>query len=668
MINYLIKIFLPSFLLMSSIFSYLFYVEIKSEEILIEATEEVGHINLQIKTIGETFGDLVSDLNYLSTHQLLQKLVSQSSDDAKKYLEFDFLSFSQNKKKYDQIRFIDKKGNEAIRINYNNGKPSIVRQESLSNKGDRYYFKQTMSLDSNEIFISPLDLNIENGQVEVPHKPMIRFATPIYDKTGNKQGIVILNYLGSELLDKIRSVATTAIGDVSLLNSSGYWFVSFSAENEWGFMFEDRKEKVYKTLFPEAWTTITGNESGQFYTENGLFTFATVHPLQEINKIVSTSFKTASKKNTTLNKGRYIWKTVSRIPPEILDKKSMDLLSTYFLYFILFSILIFIISLYFANMIFRTKQMHIKVIESRAQAEKSKELFRKSEERLIDAQHIANLGSWEFDINNNQMTWSDGMFKIINIDRNKYEASYETLLNFIHPDDREYVKEKNIESINNKKQYEVDYRLLMTDGEIKYIHQRCKIKINDEGGTLQSFGTIQDITKYKQAEDKITYMAQHDTLTDLSNRRLFAELSNLELNRAKRDKEELALLFIDIDGFKLVNDTLGHATGDEVLQIIANQLKELVRDSDIISRFGGDEFVILLTNQCHSGGAEKIANAIIKNISSPFKIKNKNISIGASIGIALYPGDADNIEGLIKVADRAMYSAKDSGKNTWKMA
>ncbi len=668
MINYLIKIFLPSFLLMSSIFSYLFYVEIKSEEILIEATEEVGHINLQIKTIGETFGDLVSDLNYLSTHQLLQKLVSQSSDDAKKYLEFDFLSFSQNKKKYDQIRFIDKKGNEAIRINYNNGKPSIVRQESLSNKGDRYYFKQTMSLDSNEIFISPLDLNMENGQVEVPHKPMIRFATPIYDKTGNKQGILILNYLGSALLDKIRSVATTAIGDVSLLNSSGYWFISFSAENEWGFMFEDRKEKVYKTLFPEAWTTITGNESGQFYTENGLFTFATVHPLQKINKTVSTSFNTTSKKNASYNKGRYIWKTVSRIPTGILNKRSMDLLSTYFQYFILFSILIFIISLYFANMIFRTKQMHIKVIESRVQAEKSKELFRKSEERLIDAQHIANLGSWEFDINKNQMTWSDGMFKIINIDRNKYEASYETLLNFIHPDDREYVKEKNIESINNKKQFEVDYRLLMTDGEIKYIHHVCKIKINDEGLALQAFGTIQDITKYKQAEDKITYMAQHDTLTDLSNRRLFAELSNLELNRGKRDKEELALLFIDIDGFKLVNDTLGHAIGDEVLQIIANQLKELVRDSDIISRFGGDEFVILLTNQCHSGGAEKIANAIIKNISSPFKIKNKNISIGASIGIAYYPGDADNIENLIKVADRAMYSAKDSGKNTWKRA
>jgi len=296
MLKYLIKIFLPSFLVMSCIFGYLLYVEIKSEEILIEATEEVGHINLQIKTIGETFGDLVSDLNYLSTHQLLQKLISNNPDDAKKYLEADLLSFSQNKKTYDQIRFIDKKGNEAIRINYNNGKPSIVPQELLRNKGDRYYFKQTISLDNNEIFISPLDLNMENGQVEVPHKPMIRFATPIYDKTGIKQGILILNYLGSALLDKIRSVATTAIGDVSLLNSSGYWFVSFSAENEWGFMFEDRKEKVYKTLFPEAWTTITGNESGQFYTEKGLFTFATVHPLQEINKAVSTSFNTTSKK------------------------------------------------------------------------------------------------------------------------------------------------------------------------------------------------------------------------------------------------------------------------------------------------------------------------------------------------------------------------------------
>ena len=175
-----------------------------------------------------------------------------------------------------------------------------------------------------------------------------------------------------------------------------------------------------------------------------------------------------------------------------------------------------------------------------------------------------------------------------------------------------------------------------------------------------------EICARKKIESELKHLAQHDVLTALPNWRLFEELSSLALSHAKRNSNEQSLLFIDIDGFKLVNDSFGHKTGDELLVLIAERLKECVRFSDIVARIGGDEFCVHLCNQCNKIDTKAIASKIVESISAPFKVNNNVINIGASVGISSYPNDGSDIENLIQKADSAMYEAKKSGKNTYR--
>ena len=177
----------------------------------------------------------------------------------------------------------------------------------------------------------------------------------------------------------------------------------------------------------------------------------------------------------------------------------------------------------------------------------------------------------------------------------------------------------------------------------------------------------EEISIRKDAEEKLKYLAHHDALTGLPNRRLFEELSSVALSFAKRSKYEQAILFIDIDGFKDVNDTLGHNAGDALLIMIAKRLEECVRESDIVARLGGDEFTIHLGIDCNANGAKTAASKIVESISMPFDLGKDIANVGASVGISIYPNDAEDVETLVQNADAAMYVAKKSGKNAYKL-
>jgi len=170
-----------------------------------------------------------------------------------------------------------------------------------------------------------------------------------------------------------------------------------------------------------------------------------------------------------------------------------------------------------------------------------------------------------------------------------------------------------------------------------------------------------------KAEEKLKHLALHDALTDLPNRHLFEELSDNALKSAKRSKSQQAVLFVDIDGFKAINDTLGHKAGDELLIEIARRLEKNVRESDIVARIGGDEFTVHLGGQCGETDACCIAEKIIASIAKPFQLEAGTANVGASVGIATYPEDADNVESLVQSADAAMYAVKKGGKNAYQL-
>ncbi|MFA7399679.1 MAG: diguanylate cyclase [Sideroxydans sp.] len=172
------------------------------------------------------------------------------------------------------------------------------------------------------------------------------------------------------------------------------------------------------------------------------------------------------------------------------------------------------------------------------------------------------------------------------------------------------------------------------------------------------------LTRLKQTNEQVTHLAHHDGLTGLPNRILFYDRLNQAIARARRDKESVAVLFLDLDGFKKINDTMGHAIGDALLTEAAKRIQSCVRESDTVARMGGDEFTAILCNV--GNGKEIVAQKILDTIRQPFMLADQSCSVGVSIGIAIYPDSGGNAEDLVKVADTAMYLAKDSGKNCYR--
>ena len=190
--------------------------------------------------------------------------------------------------------------------------------------------------------------------------------------------------------------------------------------------------------------------------------------------------------------------------------------------------------------------------------------------------------------------------------------------------------------------------------------------IRDAGGAISHYvAVLSDITPVKRAEERLEHLAHHDPLTGLPNRLLFVGSLRQSIEHARRHGEKVALLFIDLDRFKLINDSLGHPAGDALLKTIGARLKAAVRAEDVVTRFGGDEFTVALDEVADPEAAGHLAGKLIAEISRPLHLDGHEVAVGASIGIALFPDDAEGADELIKMADTAMYRAKEQGRGTY---
>jgi diguanylate cyclase (GGDEF)-like protein/PAS domain S-box-containing protein len=208
-------------------------------------------------------------------------------------------------------------------------------------------------------------------------------------------------------------------------------------------------------------------------------------------------------------------------------------------------------------------------------------------------------------------------------------------------------------------------RRLRPDGEARYVSLSGR-PIFDEHGTFRGYrGTGKDITSERVADERIQYLAYHDGLTGLPNRSMFSRLLNHGIAHAHRNSKQLAVLFIDLDRFKNINDTLGHEAGDALLIEVGSRIKQMIRGSDTVARLGGDEFVILIEDVKNTDDVAVVAGKILSAIVKPFNLAGQDFRVTASIGISIYPQDGDSEQVLMKKADIAMYQAKEEGKNNF---
>ncbi len=243
---------------------------------------------------------------------------------------------------------------------------------------------------------------------------------------------------------------------------------------------------------------------------------------------------------------------------------------------------------------------------------------------------------------------------------NNAQLSYN---DFIVERDKEKVWEVVQRAINSRLPYVIEYQITDKQGQVKWVWEKGTGVYDDKGQIIALEGFISDITERKMAEERFHYLAHYDSLTGLANRTLFFDRLHQAMRMAKRGGHLLALLFLDLDGFKFINDTYGHDAGDVVLKETAKRLLENVRESDTVARMGGDEFTVILPSIENKKGAAIVAQKIIRAISEPYAIFNEQCAMSASIGISIYYGGEEDTDTLIKKADIAMYRAKQSGKN-----
>ena len=235
----------------------------------------------------------------------------------------------------------------------------------------------------------------------------------------------------------------------------------------------------------------------------------------------------------------------------------------------------------------------------------------------------------------------------------------------IHPDDRERIKKLFKETVATGEGRMDQFRFIRPDGTVRFIESQGSV-IRDETGKVSKVIVVsRDITERKQSEERVRHLAQHDVLTSLPNRVLLLDRIEQAIGRALRDHLNVAVLFIDLDRFKNINDSLGHHMGDQVLLAMAGRLTEALRETDTVARLGGDEFVVLLPNVDNPDNVGNVARKALEALGAPMTIAQHEMQVTGSIGIALYPQDGNDAEALMAKADTAMYHAKGSGRNNY---
>jgi diguanylate cyclase (GGDEF)-like protein len=512
-------LFMPVSLLLGGIF-FAFSNQTQKFELQTALIREESALHSASQLTSLIFVQKLSDLFVLAEGEVLKNYLHDKS--LKNWIRVarEFALFARRKPQYMQLRYLDGQGKEVVRINNRYGEQQIVPRNQLQDKSSRYYFKEVIKLDQGAIYISPLDLNVEKGVIELPAKPTVRFATPVVDGYGVTRGVLIINYDPAEFLQRIKEILTSRLGHAVMLNSDGYWLLGKPEEQLWGFMYG--KQETFESEHPDVWSAMGSSDKGSFYTDDGLFVFQKTYPLDLSRQgtLENLQFKDLPEQAPRPIGGRY-WIYVSHISKDKIDDLSLKRILVASVTYLLLFIVTAVISLFFAR----------------------------------------------------------------------------------------------------------------------------------------------NAVQKKLAYQQLKQYATTDALTGLANRRELDKVGMREFRRAQRFDRQLSVMMLDLDHFKAINDTYNHTMGDEVLCHVVSILNEFIRGQDILFRYGGEEFLLLLP-ESHEKGAKQLASRICTIVAdSAYENEHLRIPVTISIGVSAIHDDDESFQDILVRADQALYQAKRSGRN-----
>ena len=707
--------------------------------------------------------EMESDLNYLAT------ITKGAPSD--RMLAREYFRFLSNKQRYDQLRFIGVDGKERVRVNYNDGVPYIVSSKSLQNKSDRYYFTESIALRPGDIYISPLDLNIEHGQIEVPIKPMIRFGAVVPDENGGKAGVVVLNYLAKQMLDKFRVIAQHFPGEVLLLNRAGYYLVGFDRESEWGFMFPDKSEVRFEAFDPGAWKQMQKDGSGHYEGGYGTFDFATLDLTGYIHG-----------EEDRLSCRACHWKIVSIVPESVVLQRSIVRFRSS-LPLNLLLLITGVIGLWFIFVnVERRRVQERQIAELNQAVAAERELFIEGPTVIMEFRNeygwpvtfasenvLSVFGYQSREFAPEQLTlasiiapeflepfaagidaalkagenhFEHEAFQIVASDTRRIwvqdeisllrdaEGKVYGFLGYFNDISALKTAEKRVqeaatfvqtvvdsiadptlvidiesyevvlsnkaarqlylgdEPVGNMTCYQMSHsrgtpcdgaddicplqQILVTkqparvthrhygrDGSVIYVELVATPILDAAGHVTQIIESHRDISRHIELEEELKQRAATDKLTGAYNRAKFDEELHEQLDRALRYGISLGVVMFDIDHFKKINDTFGHDAGDTVLIGTVALFKKRIRRQDILARWGGEEFTILIPKsdaEAIRAMAEGLRTALEAHLFEG--IGSVTASFGATLVCA-----GDDAKSLMKRVDQALYDSKGAGRN-----
>jgi diguanylate cyclase (GGDEF)-like protein len=285
------------------------------------------------------------------------------------------------------------------------------------------------------------------------------------------------------------------------------------------------------------------------------------------------------------------------------------------------------------------------------------------ETRLLEqSQRTAQIGAWQLEIDTGELYWTPQTYNIHGVVPEEYTPTWDSALGFFASDSAPFMRDALQRALATGEPWDLELQLITAKGKRIWVRSTGAAEASD-GKAVRAWGSFQDITQRRRSEEQIIRLAHYDELTGLANRNLFSTHLSHAVSRAQRNDARLAVLFIDLDRFKNINDALGHDVGDEVLQVVAKRLSEALRASDILARLGGDEFVVIAEDVSQPDTVAVLANKLLAAVDQPLPARGQEFVLTASIGIALYPGDGSDAHTLLKNADTAMYRAKEQGRN-----
>jgi diguanylate cyclase (GGDEF)-like protein len=289
--------------------------------------------------------------------------------------------------------------------------------------------------------------------------------------------------------------------------------------------------------------------------------------------------------------------------------------------------------------------------------------LQRSQSALAEAERIAGLGSWTWRPGDEVLLLSPTLASLMHLPASTRELPLVLWLAGLDPADRVLLHDSLRRAARQEVSLCGELRLQVREGQQRWLQYRIASRPNpDRPGELSVSGTLLDITDRMRAEEQVRTLAFQDPLTGLCNRARFFDLLGSARSQVHATGEQLAVLFLDLDGFKEINDRHGHDAGDQLLRQVADRLRQTVRPHDPLCRFGGDEFLVLIHSNDAPDMLEDLAQRILVAIAQPFDVEGRRLSVGVSIGIAVYPRDAMSTLDLIRAADTAMYQAKQHGK------